>query len=108
MNPLLSSNELQPNTTDATERGQSSNDSSSKDNFRHRPLLYPLKRGNFDILYSEEGDGEILVEYSEETAQLNLITCVDISTLYKEKRQKAIDMANEFQKLKHPNLLCLV
>jgi hypothetical protein len=26
------------------------------------PLLYPIKDGNFDILYSEEGDGEILVE----------------------------------------------
>jgi len=30
--------------------------------YRSRPLLYPEKHGNFDILYSEEGDGEILVE----------------------------------------------
>jgi hypothetical protein len=45
-------------------------------------------------LYSEEADGEILVDNVEN--QLNLITCIDISTLYKEKRLKAIEIAKEF------------
>lgn len=38
---------------------------------------------------------------------MRLITCIDISTLYKEKRQKAIDRAVEYSKLQHPNLLCI-
>jgi len=58
--------------------------------------LYPSKNENFDILYSEEADGEILVEHSSSDNQLNLITCIDISTLYKEKRTKAIEIAKEF------------
>ena len=73
---------------------------------RNRPLLYPNKTGNFDILYSEEGDGEILIEENEEDRHLRLITCIDISTLYKEKRSKAVEMAREYTRLQHPNLLC--
>lgn len=71
--------------------------------------MYPLKDGNFDILYSEEGDGEILVETlpPKDGGHLRLITCVDISTLYKEKRNKAIDIAKEYSKLQHRNLLCV-
>ena len=64
-------------------------------------MLYPLKDGNFDILYSEEGDGEILVESlpDGQGGHLRLVTCVDISTLYKEKRIKAIEIAKEYSKL---------
>ena len=53
------------------------------------------------MLYSEEGDGEILVEtmHPEEGGQLRLISCVDISTLYKDKRNKAIEIAKEYAKL---------
>lgn len=74
-----------------------------------RPLLYPVKDGGFDILYSEEGDGEILIETLSPAlgGQLRLITCVDISTLYKEKRQKAIEIAEEYSKLQHPNILSI-
>lgn len=46
-----------------------------------------------DLLYSEEGDGEILIELDKQKRVLKLITCIDISTLYKEKRTKAIEMA---------------
>ena len=72
-------------------------------------MLYPIKQGPFDILYSEEGDGEILIETlpPKEGGHLRLITCVDISTLYKEKRSKAIEIAKEYSKLQHPNLLCV-
>jgi hypothetical protein len=55
--------------------------------------LYSSKNENYDILYSEKGDGEILIEFDQDRNQLKLITCVDISTLYKEKRAKAIEMA---------------
>jgi len=63
-----------------------------------KTCLYPTKSGNFDILYSEEGDGEILIETlsPEEGGNLRLITCIDISTLYKEKRSKAIEIASEY------------
>jgi len=44
----------------------------------------------------------------EEGGHLRLITCVDISTLYKEKRNKAIEIAKEYQKLQHSNLLCTI
>lgn len=72
-----------------------------------RPLLYPIKHGNFDILYSEEGDGEILIETMQpkDGGHLRLITCVDISTLYKEKRIKAVEIAKEYSNLSHPNIL---
>jgi len=40
--------------------------------------------------------------------QLRLITCVDISTLYKEKRNKAIEIAKEYSKLQHPNILSMI
>jgi hypothetical protein len=64
-----------------------------------RPMLYPEKYGNFDILYSEEGDGEILVETMPPDNHLRLITCIDISTLYKEKRAKAIEIAKQYARL---------
>lgn len=69
--------------------------------YRSRPLLFPGKQGNFDILYSEAGDGEILIETlsPQEGGQLRLITCVDISTLYKEKRTKAIEIAEQYARL---------
>ena len=60
-----------------------------------------------DVLYSERGDGEILLDFDPENKSMLLITCIDISTLYKEKRIKAIEMAEEFSKLNHPNLLCI-
>lgn len=70
-------------------------------------MLYPYKSGIIDLLYSEEGDGEILVETlpPKDGGHLRLITCIDISTLYKEKRSKAIEIAKEYSKLNHPNLL---
>ena len=72
---------------------------SNNRHFRQKPILYPAlsESDNYDILYSEEGDGEILVEQMADPAnELQLITCIDISTLYKEKRTKAIDIAREF------------
>ncbi|CDW74718.1 phosphatidylinositol-4-phosphate 5- [Stylonychia lemnae] len=97
------------------DQGNSSNESSSNmtsshnnRHFKQRPILYPAESDNYDILYSEEGDGEILVEKSPDQKELQLITCIDISTLYKEKRTKAIDIAKEFQKLQHPNLLSIL
>ncbi len=32
---------------------------------------------------------------------------MDISTLYKEKRVKAIEIAKEYSKLQHANILCM-
>ena len=55
--------------------------------------LNSKNNGCFDILYSEKDDGEILIDRPREGDNLRLITCVDISTLYKEKRTKAIEMA---------------
>lgn len=34
-----------------------------------------------------------------------MVTCIDISTLYKEKRGKAISIANFLCQLKHKNLI---
>ena len=64
-----------------------------------RASCYSSNFDNSDVLYSEENDGEILIEYSPKMKDLQLITCIDISTLYKEKRGKAIDIAKEYSKL---------
>lgn len=46
-----------------------------------------------------------MIEYDTDHNKLRLITCIDISTLYKDKRNKAIEMAKEISKLAHPYIL---
>lgn len=58
-----------------------------------------------DVLYSELYDGEILVSKNTLTNQFVLTTRIDIQTLFKEKRSKAIEMAEILSKLEHTSLL---
>lgn len=57
-----------------------------------------------DVLYFEPGDGEIFVYFDPQTNIPKMVTCIDISTLYKEKRTKAITIVNFLSQVKHPNL----
>lgn len=43
-----------------------------------------------EILYFEQGDGEIFVYFDPRSQLSKLVTCIDITSLYKEKRGKAI------------------
>ena len=56
-----------------------------------------------ESLYFEQGDGEIFIAKTEEGERM--VTCVDISTLYRGKRGKAIVLIEQLTKFKHP---CIV
>lgn len=56
------------------------------------------------ILYSEQGDGEITIEVEQSNGLRKLVTAIDISSLYKEKKNKAILLAKKFETLFHENL----
>ena len=43
-------------------------------------------------LYYGKGDGEIFLIYDHERNCNKMVTCIDISTLYQEKRGSAIQM----------------
>lgn len=47
-----------------------------------------------ETLYYEPGDGEIFVYYDDVANIQKMVTCIDISTLFKEKRAKAIAITN--------------
>ena len=46
-----------------------------------------------EVLYSEINDGEITIEIEPTSGLRKLVTVVDISSLYKEKRNNAIFLA---------------
>ena len=56
-------------------------------------------------LYFGKGDGEIFLIRDIETGEDKMVTCIDISTVYAEKRGAAVDMIKKFANLKHPNLI---
>jgi hypothetical protein len=63
-------------------------------------------------LYYEVGDGEISIyrgyanDYDQECEQESfMVISIDISTLYKEKRGKAIDLIEKLSKIKDENLV---
>ncbi len=59
-----------------------------------------------ESLYYEQGEGEIfVVQESSESSQLIMVTCIDISSLYRGKRGKALLLIEELFKYKHPNLV---
>jgi len=60
-----------------------------------------------ESLYYEQGEGEIFVvqESSESSQPMIMVTCIDISSLYKGKRGKALLLIEELFKFKHPNLV---
>ncbi len=43
-------------------------------------------------LYFGKGDGEIFLISDEKTGKNKMVTCIDISTLYQEKRGSAVQM----------------
>jgi hypothetical protein len=62
---------------------------------------------NCDELYNEKADGQILIRRSILNLKFEFLLFIDISNFFNDKRQKAIDMAELLNKLKHPNLLNL-
>ena len=58
-----------------------------------------------EVLYSENNDGEITIEIEPSSALHKLVTAIDISSLYKEKRNKAIQLAKKFEILYHDYLV---
>lgn len=58
-----------------------------------------------DILYTQQKDGEILVEWNNTTKVFSMLTFVDLTEVFAEKQQVAIELALKMQKLYHPNLL---
>lgn len=58
-----------------------------------------------EVLYSENNDGEITIEVEPTSGLHKLVTAIDISSLYKEKRNKAIQLAKRFETLYHEYLV---
>lgn len=64
-------------------------------------------QNNIENLYYESGDGEISIfqEYIDNELELYMVICIDISTLFKEKRGKAFDLIEKLSKIKDENLV---
>jgi hypothetical protein len=45
---------------------------------------------NYDELYNEKADGQILIHRNPVTLQFEFLSFIEISNLFKDKRQKAI------------------
>ena len=45
---------------------------------------------NYDELYYEKADGQILIHRNPVTLQFEFLSFIEISNLFKDKRQKAI------------------
>jgi hypothetical protein len=58
-----------------------------------------------EVLYSESNDGEITIEIEPTSGLKKLVTAIDISSLYKEKRNNAIQLAKRFESLYHEYLV---
>lgn len=58
-----------------------------------------------EVLYSEANDGEITIEVEPTSGLRKLVTAIDISSLYKEKRNKSIQLAKKFESLYHEYLV---
>ena len=58
-----------------------------------------------EVLYSEANDGEITIEVEPTSSLRKLVTAIDISSLYREKRNKAIQLAKKFETLYHEYLV---
>ena len=58
-----------------------------------------------EVLYSEANDGEITIEVEPTSGLRKLVTAIDISSLYKEKRNKSIQLAKKFETLYHEYLV---
>ena len=62
----------------------------NKQSFQQRP---PPSVEGVERLYSESNDGEITIEIEPSSGLRKLVTAIDISSLYKEKRNNAIQLA---------------
>lgn len=60
--------------------------------FQPQPQPPPSVEG-VERLYSEGNDGEITIEIEPSSGLRKLVTAIDISSLYKEKRNNAIQLA---------------
>jgi hypothetical protein len=58
-----------------------------------------------EILYFEPNDGEIFIYFDDKAQISKMVTCIDISTLFKEKKAKAINIANFLGQVRHPNIV---
>ena len=58
------------------------------------PFAPPIVTPSVETLYSESNDGEITIEIDPISGVRKLVTAVDISSLYKEKRLNAIQLGN--------------
>lgn len=66
----------------------------------------PAPQVLIDIIYSQQRDGELTIEFNEETGKLSLLTFIDISQLYNDKQLFAYEMAQQLSALPpHPYLL---
>jgi hypothetical protein len=57
-----------------------------------------------EILYFEQGDGEIFIWADPQASQLKMVTCIDITSLYKEKRGKALAIIKFLCQVQHKNI----
>ena len=71
----------------------SSNNISQNNNIKNGISQYSSYYNNLVVsLYYGKGDGEVFLVQDPDTGVRKMITCVDISTLFQEKRVSAIQM----------------
>lgn len=73
-----------------------------------KPYLYTYQYyyNLIENLYFEKGEGEISVFVNYQDPQrLFMVTCIDISTLYVEKRGKAFEQITKIAEMNDPSLV---
>lgn len=58
-----------------------------------------------DILYSTEGEGEILIEWDSEAEELSMRIFVDISNLKESRHNFIRDLVSRLERVSHPNIM---
>ena len=81
----------------------------SSTRLKETPIVNKIRPTNknaaIQTLYSEDGDGSIYIETDPFSNKKTLVTYIDISTLYKEKRAKSIVLAKKYALISHTNLV---
>ena len=60
---------------------------------------------NFDELYYEAKDGQIVMQRNSLTLKFEFLTFIDMDNMLKEKKAKAIKVATSYNNLNNPNIL---
>jgi serine/threonine protein kinase len=58
-----------------------------------------------EVLYYEQNDGEVFIYFDSLQGRKKLVTCIDVSSLFQEKKDKAFAIVDFLSQTKHANMV---